>query len=44
MVLVGDDGRMFAETTVEVLQLGEDLWEALIRLAVADSMPTRLSL
>lgn len=43
VVLVGDDGRVFAETTFEILELGEDLSDALIRVIVADSSPTKLS-
>lgn len=39
IVLVGAEGKIYAETTFQVLKLGEDINQALVRLIVADSAP-----
>ena len=39
IVLVGAEGKIYAETTFQVLELGDDINEALFRLIVADSAP-----
>jgi hypothetical protein len=43
IVLLAEDGSVLAETTYQVLKLGKDLGEALVRIIVADSLPVELS-
>ena len=43
IVLAASDGRMLAETTFQVLQLGDDLSQALIRVVKAESRPRLLA-
>jgi hypothetical protein len=43
IVLVGEEGRVYAETTFQVLELGDDINQALVRLIVADSAPTPIA-
>jgi hypothetical protein len=42
IVLTASDGRVLAETTFQVLQLGKDLSEALVRIVKAESPPRLL--
>jgi hypothetical protein len=42
IVLVASDGRVLAETTFQVLQLGKDLSEAIVRIVTAESSPVLL--
>jgi hypothetical protein len=42
ILLVADDGSVYAETTFQVLRLGEDLAVALRRLIVADTVPEEI--
>jgi hypothetical protein len=42
ILLVADDGSVYAETTYQVLRLGDDLAEALRRLIVADTLPEEI--
>ena len=42
IVLVASDGRVLAETTFQVLQLGENLSEAMVRIVTAESSPILL--
>lgn len=39
IVLVGAEGKVYAETTFQVLKLGDDINQALVRLIVADAAP-----
>jgi len=40
IVLAASDGRVLAETTFQMLQLGKDLGEALVRIVKAESPPS----
>jgi hypothetical protein len=42
IVLVAEDGSVFAETTFQVVRLGNDLAEALHRMIVADTIPEEI--
>ncbi len=42
IILVSEQGRVLAETTFQVLHLGADMSEALLRLIVADSRPVEV--
>jgi hypothetical protein len=42
IVLAASDGRVLAETTFQMLQLGKDLGEALVRIVKAESPPLLL--
>jgi len=42
IVLVASDGRVLAETTFQVLQLGKNLSEAIVRIVTAESSPILL--
>jgi SUKH-3 immunity protein len=42
IVLAASDGSVLAETTFQVLQLGKDLSEAIVRIVTAESLPVPL--
>jgi hypothetical protein len=44
ILLVADDGSVYAETTYQVRRLGNDLAEALHRMIVADARPEPIEL
>jgi hypothetical protein len=43
ILLVAEDGQVFAETTFQLLRLGRDINEAILRLIVADTPPEDLT-